>query len=114
MLAVKKSLAHHKALPTLILDEIDTGVSGKIAGEMAKIMQQMGQKMQVISITHLPQVAAKGDTHFKVIKEEEKGITTSNIQKLNVEHRLQEIAQMISGTKVTEAAMQQAKELLKK
>lgn len=112
MLAVKKSLAFHKALPTLILDEIDTGVSGKIAGEMAKIMQEMSDKLQVITITHLPQVAAKGDVHFKVIKTEKNNSTVSEIKKLNTEERLQEIAQMISGSEITNAALQQAQELL--
>ena len=112
MLAVKKSLAFHKALPTLILDEIDTGVSGKIAGEMAKIMQEMSDKLQVITITHLPQVAAKGDVHFKVIKTEKNNSTVSEIKKLNRNERLQEIAQMISGSEITNAALQQAQELL--
>lgn len=111
MLAIKKSLAHHKTLPTLILDEIDTGVSGKIAGEMAKIMAEMGKELQVITITHLPQVAAKGNQHLKVVKVE-KEQTTSSIKKLGYNERLQEIAQMISGSEVTEAALQQARELL--
>lgn len=112
MLAVKRSLALHKTLPTLILDEIDTGVSGKIAGEMGKIMQQMSQNLQVISITHLPQVAAKGNTHYKVSKSEKAGVTQTEIHKLNDEERLNEIAQMISGANVTDAAKAQAKALL--
>lgn len=112
MLAVKRSLALHKTLPTLILDEIDTGVSGKIAGEMGKIMQQMSKNLQVISITHLPQVAAKGNTHYKVSKSEKAGVTQTEIHKLNDEERLNEIAQMISGANVTDAAKAQAKALL--
>ncbi|QAR30804.1 DNA repair protein RecN [Ornithobacterium rhinotracheale] len=112
MLAVKKSLALHKTLPTLILDEIDTGVSGKIAGEMGKIMKQMGENLQVISITHLPQVAAQGNTHYKVSKSEKEGITQTEIHMLNNDERLNEIAQMISGSNITEAAIAQAKALL--
>lgn len=112
MLAVKRSLALHKTLPTLILDEIDTGVSGKIAGEMGKIMKQMGENLQVISITHLPQVAAKGNAHYKVSKSEKEGATQTEIHKLNEEERLNEIAQMISGADITEAAKAQAQALL--
>ncbi|MRI62943.1 DNA repair protein RecN [Ornithobacterium rhinotracheale] len=112
MLAVKKSLALHRTLPTLILDEIDTGVSGKIAGEMGKIMKLMGENLQVISITHLPQVAAKGNVHYKVSKSEKEGTTQTEIHKLNEEERLNEIAQMISGTNVTDTAKAQAKALL--
>ncbi|MBQ9669175.1 MAG: DNA repair protein RecN, partial [Prevotella sp.] len=101
-------------LPTIIFDEIDTGVSGKIAEQMAQIMAEMGRNdRQVISITHLPQIAARGSMHYKVYKEETKHGTTSHMQLLNADERISEIAQMLSGTDVTEAAIQNAKELLR-
>lgn len=112
MLAIKKSVAQHQALPTLILDEIDTGVSGKIAGEMGKMMQSMGAHLQLISITHLPQVAAKGKHHFRVRKKEENGMTTSEVRELSTEERIDEIAQMLSGDEITQAALTQAKKLM--
>ncbi len=112
MLAVKKSLAHHLKLPTLILDEIDTGVSGKIANEMGDVMQEMGQDMQVITITHLPQVAAKGKTHYKVLKQVKDGRTSTTVLQLDKEQRIQEIAELLSGNELSQAALDQAKELL--
>ena len=111
MLAVKKIMAENDELPTLILDEIDTGVSGKTANEMGEVMQQMSHDMQLIVITHLAQVAAKGDANYKVIKTEVNGKTQSNIIALNEEEKLQEIAQLLSGSSITEAALKQAKEL---
>lgn len=113
MLAVKKLMAENAELPTLILDEIDTGVSGKIANEMGNVMQEMAKDMQLIVITHLAQVAAKGNQNYKVIKEEVAGKTQSNIISLNEKEKLQEIAQLLSGSKVTDAALQQAEELMK-
>jgi len=97
----------------LILDEIDTGVSGKVAEEMGNVMKEMAEDMQLIVITHLAQVAAKGNENYKVIKEEVSGKTKSNIIPLNQEEKLQEIAQLLSGSKITEAAISQAKELMK-
>ena len=113
MLAIKKIMAENAELPTLILDEIDTGVSGKIADEMGKLMHEMAKDMQLIVITHLAQVAAKGDNNYKVLKEEVNGKTQSTIIALSEEEKLQEIAQLLSGATVTEAAVSQAKELMK-
>jgi DNA repair protein RecN (Recombination protein N) len=113
MLAVKKLMAENADLPTLILDEIDTGVSGKIANEMGNVMQEMAKDMQLIVITHLAQVAAKGNQNYKVVKEEIAGKTQSNIISLDEKEKLQEIAQLLSGSKVTDAALQQAVELMK-
>lgn len=112
MLAVKKIMAENNALPTLILDEIDTGVSGRIAEEMGKLMQEMSQDLQLIVITHLAQVAAKGNENYKVVKFDENGVTKTTIVKLSKEEKLNEIAQLISGSKITEAAISQAKELI--
>lgn len=112
MLAVKKIMAENNALPTLILDEIDTGVSGRIAEEMGKLMQEMSQDLQLIVITHLAQVAAKGNENYKVVKFDENGVTKTTIVKLSEEEKLNEIAQLISGSKITEAAISQAKELI--
>ena len=114
MLSLKAMISGAVKLPTIIFDEIDTGVSGKIAEMMAKIMQEMGASdRQVISITHLPQIAALGTTHYKVYKEESQQGTISHMQLLQEEERVQEIAQMLSGSNVTEAAVIHAKELLK-
>lgn len=113
MLAVKKIMAENAELPTLILDEIDTGVSGKVAEEIGNVMREMSQNMQLIVITHLAQVAAKGDNNYKVIKEDISGKTQSNIIALNSEEKLQEIAQLLSGSKITDAALKQAEELMK-
>lgn len=113
MLAIKKIMAENSQLPTLILDEIDTGVSGKIAAEMGKVMQEMGKNMQLIIITHLAQVAAKGQNNYKVVKHVANGKTQTNIVALNGEEKLKEIAQLLSGSEVTDAAMKQAQELMK-
>lgn len=115
MLSLKAMISGAVKLPTIIFDEIDTGVSGKIAEKMAQIMRQMGQAdRQVISITHLPQIAALGATHYKVYKEETPRGTTSRMVLLDDEERLHEIAQMLSGSDVSEAAINNAKELLRK
>ena len=112
MLAVKAILSQYKTLPSIIFDEIDTGVSGEVAHKMGEIMQHMGNYMQVITITHLPQVAAKGTHHFKVFKETHSGSTFTQLRKLSEAHRIEEIAQMLSGEVLTESALQHAKELL--
>lgn len=114
MLALKAMISGAVRLPTIIFDEIDTGVSGKIAEQMAQIMAAMGAaERQVISITHLPQIAALGTTHYKVYKEETAQGTTSHMQLLSDEERVAEIAQMLSGSNVSEAAIQNAKQLLR-
>lgn len=114
MLSLKAMISGAVKLPTIIFDEIDTGVSGKIAEKMAQIMQQMGNSdRQVISITHLPQIAALGQTHYKVYKEETAKGTVSRMLMLTQEERVKEIAQMLSGSDVSEAAINNAKELLK-
>ena len=112
MLAIKKIMAENEDLPTLILDEIDSGVSGKTADEIGKVMKDMAKNLQLIVITHHAQVASKGDQHHKVIKQDIDGKTQSNIITLTAEQRLQEIAQILSGSNITEAALQQAKELI--
>ena len=114
MLALKAMISGAVKLPTIIFDEIDTGVSGKIAEKMAEIMHEMGRhERQVISITHLPQIAALGSAHYKVEKEETAQGTTSRMELLTPEERITEIAQMLSGSKVTDAAIQNAKQLLR-
>ena len=114
MLSLKAMISGAVKLPTIIFDEIDTGVSGKTAEMMAQIMKEMGSHgRQVISITHLPQIAALGSVHYKVEKNETANGTTSKMRQLNDEERVREIAQMLSGSDVSEAAIQNAKELLK-
>lgn len=113
MLAVKFLICKVKVLPTIFFDEIDTGVSGDIAARMGNIMKDMGKNMQVISITHLPQIAAKGTNQYKVYKDNNlDDKTTTNIRLLNKEERIKEVATMLSGSSVTEAAINNAKELL--
>ncbi|REC48196.1 DNA repair protein RecN [Chryseobacterium pennipullorum] len=112
MLAVKKIIAESDELPTLILDEIDTGVSGKVAEEIGNLMREMSEDMQLIVISHLAQVAAKGNDNYKVVKQDISGRTQSTIIPLSNEEKLNEIAQLLSGSKITEAALAQAKELI--
>ena len=112
MLSVKNVLSKNTQLPTIIFDEIDTGVSGEISNKIAAIMQQMSHHMQVISITHLPQIAAKGSSHYKVYKEEIKGVTTTNLKRLSSDERIVEIAEMLSGKDISDSALTHAKELL--
>ncbi|WP_353148124.1 AAA family ATPase [Chryseobacterium sp.] len=112
MLAVKKIIAESDELPTLILDEIDTGVSGKVAEEIGNLMREMSEDMQLIVISHLAQVAAKGNDNYKVVKQDVSGRTQSTIIPLSDEEKLNEIAQLLSGSKITEAALAQAKELM--
>ena len=112
MLSIKKLMAENAELPTLILDEIDTGVSGRIADEMGNVMQEMAENMQLIVITHLAQVAAKGNDNYKVQKSDIEGKTQTRIFPLNQKEKLTEIAQLLSGSKITDAAILQAKELM--
>lgn len=114
MLAIKALLAQYMHLPTIMFDEIDTGVSGEVSNKMAEIMYQMSKTMQVFTITHLPQVAAKGDQHYKVYKEEVQGVTTSQMKKLNQEQRVVEIAEMLGGKDISSSARAHANELLVK
>ncbi|MCG2420036.1 DNA repair protein RecN [Aequorivita sp. F47161] len=112
MLAIKAVLAEYKKLPTIVFDEIDTGVSGEVANKMAVIMHKMSTSMQLLSITHLPQIAAKGDHHLKVYKDDVNEITATHLKILDTEERIVEIAQMLGGKNVSEAAIANAKELL--
>ena len=112
MLAIKSILSKYQQLPTIMFDEIDTGVSGEIAHKMGDIMKQMSLSMQVFSITHLPQIAAKGQSHFKVYKQDIKEITVTALKKLSKDDRVVEIAQMLGGKKVSSSAVAHAKQLL--
>ncbi len=112
MLAIKYILSKHIQLPTLMFDEIDTGVSGEISNKIAIMMQQMSKNMQVFTITHLPQIAAKGDTHFKVFKTDTQDKTITDLVKLNTEQRITEIAQMLGGKDLSTSAIAHAKQLL--
>lgn len=112
MLSIKAILSRFKTLPTIIFDEIDTGVSGEVSYKIGEVMQRMSRYMQVITISHLPQVAAKGAHHFKVYKETIDQSTYTQLKKLNPEDRIQEIAQMLGGEEISETAVQHAKELL--
>jgi len=112
MLAIKSLLAKHTSLPTLIFDEIDTGISGETALKVGKVIAALGAHMQILSITHLPQIAAKGNSHYFVYKNEDKQKTTTGIRKLNAEERVAAIAEMLSGKNPGASALQNAKELL--
>ena len=112
MLAIKSILSKYIQLPSIMFDEIDTGVSGEISNKMANIMMQMSKTIQVFTITHLPQIAAKGDSHFKVYKEDINNKTTTHLQKLNNNERIVEIAQMLDGEKMSTSAIAHAKQLL--
>ena len=114
MLCIKAMIAGFAALPAIIFDEIDTGVSGEIADKMADIMQDLGQKMQVITITHLPQIAAKGRAHYFVYKEDTAERTLTRIRPLTTEERVNEVARMLSGASLTDAAVANARALLQK
>lgn len=112
MLAVKSILSGYERLPAIIFDEIDSGVSGEVSNRIAELMLGMSAQMQVITITHLPQVAAKGHCHYKVYKEDTAGGITSNIRLLNEDQRLVELAEMLGGSRITDSAMAHAKQLL--
>jgi len=113
MLSLKRLMSSKIALPTIVFDEIDTGVSGEVADQMGDLMKKMGVDMQVLTITHLPQIAAKGNAHYKVYKSHDARTTSSQIKSLSNSERVDELAQMLSGTKITEASRQNAMELLK-
>ena len=112
LLTIKSILSHHLNLPTMIFDEIDSGVSGEMSNAMANLMLKMSKKMQIISITHLPQVAAKGNHHYNIYKYESLGATNTKIKKLNNNERVEEIAKMLSGDKISSSALNHAKQLL--
>ncbi len=114
MLAIKSLIAQTSALPTIIFDEIDTGISGEVALQVGQVMEKMADHMQVIAITHLPQIASKGASHYKIYKADEGQQTRTNMRELTEEERILEIAQMLSGSDPGEAAKQHARELLKK
>ena len=109
MLCIKAMIAGFTALPTIIFDEVDTGVSGDIADKMGDIMQELGTKMQVFAITHLPQIAAKGQAHYFVYTKDR---TLTRIKQLEGEERVNEVARMLSGASLTEASLANAKDLL--
>jgi DNA repair protein RecN (Recombination protein N) len=110
--SLKKILSTKVSLPTLVLDEIDTGVSGEIAAKMGQKMKEMAKYIQLIVITHLPQVASKGDSHFYVYKEQDSATSKSNIKLLSEDERVDAIAKMLSGEKTSNSALENAKELL--
>ena len=112
MLAIKSIIANYKKLPTLMFDEIDTGVSGEVSNKIGDIMQEMSSRMQIFTITHLPQIAAKGESHFKVYKTEMDDSTTTNLIKLNNQNRIVEIAKMLEGDNISNSAVAHAKQLL--
>ncbi|MDR2473327.1 MAG: DNA repair protein RecN, partial [Tannerella sp.] len=113
MLCIKAMIAGYAALPVIIFDEIDTGVSGEIAAKMADIMQELGSQMQVITITHLPQIASRGKSHFFVYKEDTAIRTLTRLRLLTAAERITEIARMLSGSTLTQAAIDNAKALLR-
>jgi len=112
MLSIKSLVAQNTALPTIIFDEIDTGVSGEVANKVGQIMQKLADNLQVITITHLPQIASKGQSHYFVYKDDEGATTNTRIKQLNQQERVLEIAKMLSGDKPGESALQNARELL--
>ena len=112
MLAIKTLITDARSLPTIIFDEIDTGVSGEVAVKMGQILEQMAATVQVLNITHLPQIAAKGNHHYKVYKFDQDEQTFTSIRKLTENERIEEIAQMLSGENYSATAMETAKELL--
>lgn len=112
LLSIKSILSKHLNLPTMIFDEIDTGISGEMSNAMANLMLNMSKTMQIISITHLPQIAAKGENQYNVYKYQKSGITNTKIKKLNSEERVEEIAKMLSGDIISSSALTHAKELL--
>lgn len=112
MLVIKAVLARYENLPTMMFDEIDTGVSGEISNRMGDIMTQMSKRMQVFSITHLPQVASKGNQHFKVFKEDKEGVTHTRMKELLPEERIVELAEMLGGKSLSESALAHARQLL--
>jgi DNA repair protein RecN (Recombination protein N) len=113
MLCLKSILASSSGLPAIIFDEIDSGVSGEVASMVGNILADMGKSMQVINITHLPQVASKGTVHYHVYKEESDHSTITRVRLLNDDERVTEVARLLSGSRITDAAIRNARELLK-
>lgn len=113
MLCIKALTAEQKGLPTIIFDEVDTGISGEVANNMGELIQQMAKGRQIIAITHLPQIASKGDSHYKVYKQDTDKRTETNIRQLTDEERITEIATLLSGGKISQAAIDNAKEILR-
>jgi len=112
MLALKSIISRKKLLPTIIFDEIDSGVSGEVAAKTCAIMKDLSKDMQVISITHLPQIAGKSDFHYLVYKKEEKNTTFTRLKLLQPDERVEVLAEMLSGSNVSEAARKTARQLL--
>ena len=112
MLTIKSILSHYEKLPTMMFDEIDTGVSGEVSNRMGDIMQKMSENMQIFAITHLPQVASKGDQHFKVYKEDVGGITQTKMKVLSTDERVVELAEMLGGKSLSDSALAHARQLL--
>ena len=112
MLSIKSILSKYRKLSAIIFDEIDTGVSGIVSSKVANLMYNMSKNMQVLTITHIPQVASKGDNHFKVFKHEDESRTVTNIKLLNKSDRVDEIAEMLSGKKLNKSAKELANQLL--
>ena len=112
MLAIKSILAEYEPLPTMMFDEIDTGVSGEVSGKMGALMAAMSKHMQIFSITHLPQVASKGEQQYKVYKVDEEGRTRTHMKLLQAEERVVELAEMLGGKELTDSAMAHARQLL--
>lgn len=112
MLTIKAILASYEPLPTMMFDEIDTGVSGDVSARMAEMMEQMSRHMQIFAITHLPQVASRGQQQFKVYKEDEEDRTQTRMKQLSQQERLHELAQMLGGSEITETAISHAREML--
>jgi DNA repair protein RecN (Recombination protein N) len=112
MLSIKSLLARLSEMPTIIFDEIDTGISGETAARVGSILKSMAKEHQVLAITHLPQMASKGDAHFLVYKETKKSSTRSFLRELNEDERVNEIARMLSGEELTAAALENARDLL--
>ena len=112
MVSIKSILSQFKQLPSIVFDEIDTGVSGTVSSEIGNIMSNMSKNMQVFTITHLPQVAAKGKQHFKVYKEVRGNTTITKLKELNQDERINELAQMLSGEELTRTALDHARQLL--
>lgn len=112
MLAVKSLLAKHRKLPTVLFDEIDSGISGRTAGKIAQVLNELANNLQLIAITHLPQVASAGGQHLKVVKTQTETDTTTSVGYVSEKDRVEEIARLMSSEGVTQAARSQAKELL--
>jgi DNA repair protein RecN (Recombination protein N) len=114
MLSIKSLISQKNLLPTIIFDEIDMGISGETAGKVGEILKKMGESMQVIAITHLPQIAGKGQSHYWVYKSNERTAPRTQLKKLDPKERIHEIAKMLSNEQVSDAALKTAKELLGK